>query len=89
MSQIKNIIQGHFNEIIGKNSELSQERLKVCYSCPIYSYDLGGRCNNKLWLNPNTGDVSTVQKAGYVRGCNCRLNAKTRLINEQCPAGKW
>ncbi|MCI7207081.1 MAG: hypothetical protein MSA15_13960 [Clostridium sp.] len=46
-------------------------------------------CNNKLWLNVNTGDVSSVQKSGYKRGCGCRLQAKTRLPNAVCPLSKW
>ncbi len=89
MIQIGNIIQGHFNELLGKNEKLSQERLQICYSCALYSPRLGGVCNNKLWLNPNTGDVSTTKKEGYINGCSCRLNSKTRLVNAKCPVGKW
>lgn len=83
------IIQGHWSELLGQNSNLSEKRLNICYSCPIYSSRFGGQCNNKLWLNPNTGDVSTVKKDGYKNGCGCRLNAKTRLVNTSCPLGKW
>ena len=46
-------------------------------------------CNNKLWLNPITKDVSLDKKDGYVRGCGCVLSAKTRLPNAVCPANKW
>ena len=46
-------------------------------------------CNSRLWLNVNTGDVSTTMKPGYINGCSCRLHAKTRLPNAKCPAGKW
>lgn len=46
-------------------------------------------CNSKLWLNPETGDVSDTVRDGYYKGCGCRLDAKTTLINEKCPAGKW
>lgn len=87
--EIGQIIQGHVNEIFGLNKDISQERLKICYACPLYSQKLGGICNNKLWLNPNTGDVSTVQKDGYKRGCGCRLLAKTKLSNAHCPLNKW
>lgn len=68
---------------------MSKKRLKICYTCPLYSSKFGGICNNKLWLNPNTGDVSLTEKKNYVRGCSCRLLAKTRLANQACPAGKW
>lgn len=69
--------------------DLGESRMQVCYSCPIYSPKFGGLCNNRLWLNPNTGDVSTEQKEGYKRGCGCRLRAKTKLPHEMCPLGKW
>lgn len=89
MSQIKNIVQGHINELLSINTDISVERLNICYQCPLYSSKLGGICNNKLWLNIQTGDVSTIQKDGYKRGCGCRVKAKTRLVNATCPLGKW
>ena len=58
-------------------------------NCPLYSNRMGGICNNKLWLNINTGDVSTTNKPGYKSGCGCRLSAKTRLAQAKCPVGKW
>ena len=76
---IGQIVKGHINEVLGLNKDLSEERLKVCYSCPLYSTKLGGLCNSRLWLNPNTGDVSTIKKEGYKRGCGFRILAKTKL----------
>ena len=46
-------------------------------------------CNSKLWLNPETNDVSREKKDGYVKGCGCRISAKIRVSAERCPAGKW
>lgn len=87
--EIGNIVKGHINEIFNLNEDISKNRMKICYSCPLYSNKLGGMCNNKLWLNVNTGDVSLEPKRGYKKGCGCRLYAKTRLPNAQCPVGKW
>lgn len=86
---ILDIANGHVKEILNLNQDLSQNRLKICYSCPLYTTKLGGMCNNKLWLNVNTGDVSMENKQGYKRGCGCRLLSKTRLSNAVCPVGKW
>ena len=67
--------------------ELStNERLEICYRCPIYNK---GRCNSKLWLNPDTNEVSTYARIGYVRGCNCFVKLKARNPHEHCVAGKW
>lgn len=87
--EVGNIIKGHFNEVLNINGDISSNRLNICYRCPLYSSRLGGVCNNRLWLNVNTGDVSTTKKPGYASGCGCRLSAKTRLPNAKCPVGKW
>lgn len=87
--QIGNIINGHVNELLGLNKNISETRLAICKRCPLYTSKFGGLCNNRLWLNTETGDVSISYKEGYVKGCGCRLNAKTTLAREKCPAGKW
>ena len=86
---IVDIVNGHTKAIFNLEEDLSKNRLQICYSCPLYSKRMGGICNSRLWLNVNTGDVSTKSKPGYIRGCSCILNAKTRLSNQKCPAGKW
>lgn len=86
---ILDIANGHIKEVFDINKDLSKQRLKICYSCPLYSPKLGGVCNNELWLNPNTGDVVEYQLDGYIRGCGCRLHAKTRLEYAKCPVEKW
>lgn len=87
--EIGNIVQGHINELLGLNKDISKSRLQICYACPLYSQKLGGICNSKLWLNLITGDISTTPKEGYKNGCSCRLKAKTKLPNATCPLGKW
>lgn len=87
--EIGKIITGHVNEMLGLNKDLVTERLKICKVCPLYSKRLGGQCNNRLYLNAETGDVSLNYKQGYKRGCGCRLQAKLTLARETCPVGKW
>lgn len=87
--EVGQIIKGHINEALNLNADISKPRLQICHTCPLFAKVLGGLCNSQLWLNPNTGDVSTEPKDGYKRGCGCRVNAKTRLTNAQCPLGKW
>ena len=88
--QIGNIVQGHVNEFLGLNKDLQIERLKVCEKCPLLKRTvLGPICNNKIYLNPETNEVSDVKKEGYVNGCACRLSAKTSDPRSKCPANKW
>lgn len=89
MSKVGQIIEGSINNIFNKNEYLQKERMKICLECPLYSSRLGGQCNNRLWLNVETGDISTINKFGYVRGCGCILNSKTRVPEAHCPVGKW
>lgn len=63
-----------------------EERLKICQRCPIYT---NGRCNSNLWINPDTNEVSSTSKPGYVRGCNCLISIKAKNKNNHCVAGKW
>lgn len=89
MSQVTQIIKGYTNLVLNNQEELMKNRLKICYRCPLYSSKMGGICNNRLWLNVNTGDVSTESKSGYKRGCGCILHSKTRVPEAKCPVGKW
>jgi hypothetical protein len=89
MLDIGNIIQGYTNNLLGINKDLKEKRLNVCYTCPLYTKRNGGMCNNKLWYNPNSGDVSMSYKDNYIRGCGCILSAKTSAPNAHCPVGKW
>lgn len=90
MSEIKNIVEGHINELLGNKESIAEPRLAICQKCPLYKKTVAGYiCNNNAWLNPKTGDFSLDKKDDYVKGCGCRLNAKVRVPSAQCPAGKW
>ena len=87
--EVGHIVSGHINEMLGLNKDISEARIKICKKCPIYSPTLGGICNSKLYLNPENGDVSTTKKDNYIKGCGCRINAKTTISTEHCPVNKW
>lgn len=87
--EIGNIVKGHVNEFLGLNKDISQERMKICKVCPLFLNSMGGMCNPRLYLNPQTGDVSTKYKDGYGKGCGCILTKKTKLPNGHCPNNKW
>lgn len=84
-----NIIEGAINSAFSINKSMSEKRMEICRRCPIYSKVLGGMCNSRLLLDPETNDVSTKEKDGYYRGCGCKLSFKTSVASEECPAGKW
>lgn len=65
-----------------------EERLAICKKCPIYE-PTRGRCNSNLWLNPDTDEVSTYARIGYIRGCNCIISIKAKNEYNHCVAGKW
>ena len=52
-----------------------EEREKICKKCPICDLD-NWICNAKLYLNPETNDVSIIPKEGYIKGCGCILKYK-------------
>ena len=63
-------------------------RLKTCEHCGIYDPERK-LCNDTLYVNPNTNDVSTKQIPGYYKGCGCYIPRKVLNANAKCPAGKW
>lgn len=65
-----------------------EKRFKICESCPIYN-PLREQCNPNLYINPDTDDVSTIRKPGYIRGCGCMVKIKARNLGNHCIAGKW
>ena len=89
LNQGKDIVNGHVNELLGLNKDISQERMKICKTCPLYKPSFGGICNHNLWLDPQTLDISNKAKTGYIRGCGCMLTKKTRLPYASCPANRW
>lgn len=89
MGNIIDIINGHVNEAFNSNEELYKKRIEICKKCPLYKEsNFGPICNPKLFINKND-ETSTVKKEGYVKGCGCRLNAKTRLTYSKCIINKW
>lgn len=64
------------------------QRLEICKKCPIFSPNRG-ICNPKLYLNPDTGEVSTESKFGFIRGCGCNIFFKAKNKSNHCNAGKW
>lgn len=87
--EIGKFIKGQVNKMLGLDNDISEGRLRICYQCPLYSQKFGGLCNNRLWLNVETGDLSLTEKEGYKNGCGCVVRYKVKNTNSICPLGKW
>ena len=87
---IKDIIKGHINELFNSQALLSNKRIDVCKECPLYKKtNLGYICDKTKVVNPETNEFRFEDTPGFYRGCNCRLEAKSRNVDAKCPAGKW
>lgn len=87
---VKDILTGHLNELLKKGQDLFEARMSVCKACPLYKVgSLGPICNPSLYLNAETKQVNYIGGPGFTKGCGCRLNAKTRLEDAECPNKKW
>lgn len=89
LDQGRDIVRGHINESLGLHKDISVERMKICKTCPLFKAAYGGICNSNLYMNPKTLETSSTVLPGYIHGCGCRLNAKTRLPYATCPAHRW
>lgn len=76
-----NIVKGHINEVFGNQQGLYEKRIKICKECPLFSESkIGYICDSKKKI---------IKDGKTIKGCGCRLSAKTRLKNEKCILKKW
>lgn len=76
-----NIVEGHINEVLGKQQSLFEKRIEICKECPLFTNsNIGFICDSRKKIKD--GDKT-------VKGCGCRLSAKARLKNETCILKKW
>lgn len=68
--------------------EEAEERWEICRHCPICNQEKG-LCSAELYLNPQTNDISTSPKEGYIKGCGCIISLKIQKEKSKCPANKW
>lgn len=80
----QSIATGVANDLLNVNSSLRLERMAICKPCPAFKDRKYGSpvCNTKV-------KVMNEDLGHEVNGCGCLLNAKTRVKDEYCPAGKW
>lgn len=84
------ILNGHVKELLGENDYLSDKRMRICKQCPLFKNSpIGPICNSKLYISKDGKEVADYGKDGFVKGCGCRLNSKSRLPNAKCIIGKW
>lgn len=68
---------------------LSEKRLAICKQCPLYKEgEYGPTCNKNLYINKEQ-KTSWLPKSGYVKGCGCKLNFKTKNPNAHCIIKLW
>ncbi len=89
MGKLENIIKGwasyiedtlyQYSKIDPPRHEMSVKRLLICEDCPIRTMDF---CNPFRRRKHKDKDE-------IIRGCGCKLAAKTLLEEEHCPAGEW
>lgn len=66
---LEQIAKGFYNNLLNKEDDLYQERIKICRSCELIRIDriFGEECSI----------------------CGCILRSKCRVIDANCPEGKW
>jgi len=67
----------------------AEERMKICKECPLYEVQSSGPvCNKSKYINKDK-QTSFLPKAGYVKGCGCKLIYKTANPKSHCVVGLW
>ena len=88
---INKIVRGTYNNLLKKEERLFKDRMNICKNCRLYRVDsiVGPVCSSGLYLNPLSDEVSKEPLPGYIKGCGCLLNSKTRVRDAKCPTKKW
>lgn len=66
--------------------DFAKKRKEICDKCLLNTNDV---CNNSLYLNQETNELSFVKKPGYEKGCGCYLPSKQKNEYTHCPLKKW
>ena len=84
------IAKGFFNNLMNREVEIHTKRMEYCKACPLLFHDslFGETCNSELYVKPETGEVSSIDKPGFKNGCGCVIRAKTRVPDAHCPIDK-
>ena len=85
----RDIIKGHVNELLGRERDLSETRMRICRSCPLFTDIMGGVCDSKKCVDKTTNKIRHAPGENTICGCNCRLEAKSTLKNAKCVLDKW
>ena len=58
MSNAIDILQGHINEVLNREEDLSQSRLEICKECPGLknSVAFGPICDSSKYMSPDGTD---------------------------------
>lgn len=86
---VRQVVKGHVNEILGREQLLSEDRMKICKACPLFSDSFGGLCDSKKCWNTSENKLVYGPGEKIICGCGCRLEAKTRLKRSHCVLNKW
>ena len=58
------VIKGNVNELLGRERDLSETRMRICRSCPLFTDIMGGICDSKKCID------TTTNKLKYAPGEN-------------------
>lgn len=87
---VRQIAEGFYNNLVKKEEDLHKKRIDICKKCPLWKIDSvwGPICNPSLYINENN-EISNKNIIGYIKGCGCVLNSKTRVPDSKCIINKW
>ena len=88
IKQVGQIAEGWTNYALGREQELSEQRMKICRECPLYN-SKKDTCDSKRCWDTKANKLTDMPGKDVICGCGCRLQAKSRLEKAKCPIKKW
>ncbi|MEC4050661.1 hypothetical protein OX284_014575 [Flavobacterium sp. SUN046] len=88
MSNLKNILNGWSNYLIGSDQTTNEEakrRASICSECPIATDGIHTAILPDFSIKEIQGMYCSSEKGG----CGCPLSPAVRSKNHNCPKNKW
>lgn len=88
VEQLGQIAEGWTNDLLGREKELSESRMKICRECPLYNSEKD-TCDSKRCWDKEKEKLVDYPGKNVVCGCGCFVKKASRVPSKKCVMNRW
>lgn len=91
LKQAGQIAEGWARDLVKSEQELHDYRMAICRQCPLMKMDenFGPICSSSKCYREKDQTIRDYPGDGYICGCGCLLDKKTRVKSAECVLKRW